>query len=104
MLLVIVSAVVDPGFLRIRWYDGHLSGSLIDVLNRAAPLILVSLGMTLVIAVRGLDISVGAVVAIAGAVAALTIGAAAGLSAAPGDSAQPSEQPRFAACGTDCWS
>ena len=34
----------------------------------------VSLGMTLVIAVRGLDISVGAVVAIAAAVAALMIG------------------------------
>ena len=56
------------------WRDGHLYGSLIDILNRAAPLMLVSLGMTLVIATRGIDISVGAVVAIAGAVAALLIG------------------------------
>jgi ribose/xylose/arabinose/galactoside ABC-type transport system permease subunit len=78
LLLVLVSAVVEPGFLRIGLYDGHLSGNLIDVLNRAAPLILVSLGMTLVIAVRGLDISVGAVVAIAGTVAALTITSAKG--------------------------
>jgi simple sugar transport system permease protein len=44
------------------------------VLNRAAPLMLVSIGMTLVIAIRGLDISVGAVVAISAAVAALLIG------------------------------
>ncbi|MEP7299061.1 MAG: ABC transporter permease, partial [Burkholderiales bacterium] len=54
--------------------DGHLYGSVIDILNRAAPLALVALGMTLVIATRGIDISVGAVVAIAAAVAALMIG------------------------------
>jgi galactofuranose transport system permease protein len=72
--LVVVSAVANPGFLRIEWVDGHLRGNLIDVLNRAAPLMLVSIGMTLVIAIRGLDISVGAVVAISAAVAALLIG------------------------------
>jgi len=70
----VVSAVANPGFLRIEWVDGHLRGNLIDVLNRAAPLMLVSIGMTLVIAIRGLDISVGAVVAISAAVAALLIG------------------------------
>jgi galactofuranose transport system permease protein len=73
VLLVAIGAFLDPGFLRIAWYEGHLSGTLIDILNRAAPLMLVSIGMTLVIAVRGLDISVGAVVAISAAVAALTI-------------------------------
>jgi simple sugar transport system permease protein len=74
-LLLLVSAAVSPGFLRITWFEGHLSGSLIDVLNRAAPLMLISLGMTLVIAVRGIDISVGAVVAISAAVAATLIAA-----------------------------
>jgi ribose/xylose/arabinose/galactoside ABC-type transport system permease subunit len=73
-LLLIASAAFNPAFLSLAWRDGHLFGSLIDILNRAAPLIVVSLGMTLVIAVRGLDISVGAVVAIAAAVAALMIG------------------------------
>jgi simple sugar transport system permease protein len=73
VLLVTIGASIDPGFLRIGWYEGHLSGTLIDILNRAAPLMLVSIGMTLVIAVRGLDISVGAVVAISAAVAALTM-------------------------------
>ncbi len=71
LLLIIISSVVNPSFLRITWFDGHFSGSLIDVLNRAAPLMLVSTGMMLVIAARGLDISVGAVVAITAAVAAL---------------------------------
>jgi ribose/xylose/arabinose/galactoside ABC-type transport system permease subunit len=75
-LLLIVSTLVQPGFLRLSWVNGHLQGNLIDVLNRAAPLMLVSIGMTLVIAIRGLDISVGAVVAIAAAVAALLISGA----------------------------
>ena len=73
-LLLIVNTVFNDSFLRIEWRDGHLYGSLIDILNRAAPLVLVSLGMTMVIATRGIDISVGAVVAIAAAVAAWMIG------------------------------
>jgi len=73
-LLLVVCVSVQPGFLRVTWVNGHLQGNLIDVLNRATPLMLVSIGMTLVIAIRGLDISVGAVVAISAAVAALLIG------------------------------
>jgi simple sugar transport system permease protein len=53
--------------------DGHLFGAPIDILNRAAPLVIVSLGMTLVIVTRGIDISVGAIVAIAGAAAAVVL-------------------------------
>src|SRR5688572_6314842 len=79
LLLVALNAVMNPGFLAISWRDGHLYGSLIDILNRAAPLALVSAGMTLVIAARGLDISVGAVVAIAAATAAIVIGASSNL-------------------------
>jgi simple sugar transport system permease protein len=74
ILLLIASSLFNASFLTLAWRDGHLYGSAIDILNRAAPLMVVSLGMTLVIAVRGLDISVGAVVAIAAAVAALMIG------------------------------
>jgi galactofuranose transport system permease protein len=73
-LLLALNAAFNPGFLHLEWRDGHLYGSLIDILNRAAPLVLVSLGMTLVIATRGIDISVGAVVAIAAALAAWMIG------------------------------
>ena len=72
-LLLLGNGLLNPGFLALEWRDGRLYGNLVDIANRAAPLILVSLGMTLVIAVRGLDISVGAVLAIAATVAAWTI-------------------------------
>ena len=72
--LLAVCFAVSPSFFSIAWHDGHLYGSVIYILNRASPLMVVSLGMTLVIAVRGLDISVGAVVAISAAVVALMIG------------------------------
>ena len=73
----------------LQWRDGHLYGSLVDIVNRAAPLAIVALGMTLVIATRGIDISVGAVVAISGAVAALMIGGAARDRRRPARARQP---------------
>ena len=73
-LILVVNASLNQGFWVLQWRDGHLYGSIIDILNRAAPLMLVALGMTLVIATRGIDISVGAVVAISASVAALMIG------------------------------
>lgn len=74
VLLLAVNAAFNPSFLKLTVRDGHLYGSLVDILKGAAPLALVALGMTLVIATRGIDISVGAVVAIAGGVAAWMIG------------------------------
>lgn len=73
-LMLLVNASLNPGLWHLELRDGHLYGSLVDIVNRAAPLAIVALGMTLVIATRGIDISVGAVVAIAGAVAVLLIG------------------------------
>ena len=70
LLLCLLNAWFNPHFFHLDVRNGHLYGSLIDILNRAAPLMLVSLGMTLVIAVGGIDISAGAVVAISGAIAA----------------------------------
>ncbi|GIG69215.1 ABC transporter permease [Phytomonospora endophytica] len=67
--LLAVNTAFTPGFLAIRVQDGHLYGSLIDIVRFGAPLILVALGMTLVIATGGIDLSVGSVVAIAGALA-----------------------------------
>ena len=55
VLILMVNASLNPGFWMLQWRDGHLYGSVIDILNRAAPLMLVSLGMTLVIATRGID-------------------------------------------------
>lgn len=59
-----------PGFFDLRLQDGRLFGSLVDVLNRGAPVAILAIGMTAVIASKGVDLSVGAVMAIAGAVAA----------------------------------
>ncbi len=67
--LLAVNAVLKPSFLSLRIQDGHLFGSVIDILRNGAPTMLVALGMTLVIASRGIDLSVGAVMAVSGALA-----------------------------------
>src|ERR1700733_9632140 len=70
VVILTLDRVVSPQFFDLRLQDGRLFGSLIDVLNRGAPVALLSLGMVLVIATRGIDLSVGAVMAISGAIAA----------------------------------
>ncbi len=74
LVLLAINGVLNPAFFALTWRDGHLYGALVDILNRAAPLMAVALGMTVVIATRGIDISVGATVAISAAVAAALIG------------------------------
>lgn len=69
LALLLFNAVVNPGFFSLRIQDGHLFGSPVDVLKNAAPTLLIAVGMTLVIATRGIDLSVGAVLAISGSVA-----------------------------------
>lgn len=76
VIMLAANAVVTPGFLGIRMVDGRMYGSLVDILRFGAPLILVATGMTLVIATKGIDLSVGAVLAIAAAVACTSIAAA----------------------------
>ncbi|MBW5445424.1 ABC transporter permease [Cohnella sp. CFH 77786] len=71
--LLLFNFLYSSDFFRIGMRGGRLFGSLIDILNFGAPLILVAIGMTLVIAAKGIDLSVGSVVAISGAMACLTI-------------------------------
>jgi ribose/xylose/arabinose/galactoside ABC-type transport system permease subunit len=66
--LLLLNQLFRADFLALRMQDGHLFGSLIDILRNGAPTALIALGMTLVIATRGIDLSVGAIAAIAGAV------------------------------------
>lgn len=73
-LMLLFNLVTNPSFFSVEIRDGHLYGRLIDWVNRAAPLMIISLGLTLVIATRGIDISVGSVMAIAGAMTAMLIG------------------------------
>ncbi|MFJ6194743.1 ABC transporter permease [Micromonospora sp. NPDC092111] len=71
LALLAANVVYRPGFLAVELKDGHLYGSLVDIVRLSAPLILVALGMSLVIATGGIDLSVGSVVAVSGAVACL---------------------------------
>ncbi len=72
LVLILINTISRPSFLSVTVRDGQLYGSLIDILRNSAPLMLVALGMTIVIATRGIDLSVGALMAVSGAVA-LTI-------------------------------
>ncbi len=67
--MLLLNLPFTPNFFAIHVSGGHVYGSLVSILIFGAPLILVALGMTLVIATGGIDLSVGAVMAIAGALA-----------------------------------
>ncbi len=86
-MLLLFDALFVPNFLSIEVKDGRLFGPLVDILHRGSIVVLLSVGMTLVIATRGIDLSVGAVMAITGATCALLLthsGLAAGTVAAIG--------------------
>lgn len=68
--ILLFNWTVFPGFFDVTWQDGRLFGSLIDVINRGAPVAILAIGMTAIIATKGVDLSVGAVMAVSGAVAA----------------------------------
>lgn len=73
-VLLLFNLFFTPHFFRLEIKAGHLFGSLIDILKNGAPIMLLSIGMTLVIATHGIDISVGSVVAIAAGAVAILIG------------------------------
>ena len=72
-VVLLLNVLLFPDFFNVSLQNGRLYGSLIDVLNRGAPVALVAIGMTLVIATKGIDLSVGAIVAICGALAAAMV-------------------------------
>ncbi|MTH76983.1 ABC transporter permease [Paracoccus aestuariivivens] len=72
-VVLVMVGLISPGFFSVTVQNGRLYGSLIDVGVRVAPVALLAIGMTLVIATKGIDLSVGAVMAITGAVAATLV-------------------------------
>ncbi len=72
-LIMVFNVIFTPGFYNIEVKEGHLSGFVIDILNRGSVLMLLGIGMTMVIATGGVDLSVGAVVAISAATATVLI-------------------------------
>ncbi|MBZ0294913.1 MAG: ABC transporter permease [Anaerolineae bacterium] len=73
VIILTINWLISPDFFSVRLIQGRLSGSIIDVFNRGAPVMLLAMGMSLVIATKGIDLSVGAVIAICGAVAAVLV-------------------------------
>ncbi|MGA2490351.1 MAG: ABC transporter permease [Anaerolineales bacterium] len=78
IIILIFDAIINPGFFKVGIikdpvYGKHLYGNIIDIFIDAAPLMLVAIGMTLVIATGGIDLSVGAVIAISAAMGAVLI-------------------------------
>lgn len=70
-IILILDAVLVPNFFAIQVRNGNLYGSIIDIFRNASTVMLLALGMTLVIATGGVDLSVGAIMAIAASVAAV---------------------------------
>ncbi len=83
LALLAFNIFASPGFFNLEMKEGHLYGSLIDILRNGAPLMVLAVGMTLVIATGGIDLSVGPVIAISAAVATSMIGKNMGASNLP---------------------
>lgn len=71
--LLLVGWAFAPGFIGIELRDGRLFGTPIDILDQGSKVAIVALGMTLVIATGGVDLSVGAIVALASATVATLV-------------------------------
>ena len=71
LLILLVCLIIRPDFFKISFQPstGMLYGSLVDIVNRSAEITIIAMGMTLVIALGGTDLSVGALVAMSGAFA-----------------------------------
>lgn len=73
LVLLAADALFVPRLFDLSVVDASFRGPLVDVLRRGTPLLLVALGMTPVIGTGGVDLSVGAVMALASSLAALLL-------------------------------
>ena len=71
IVLIVICTISDHQFLSLSWNKntGGLSGPLITMLQESARYLMIATGMTLVISTAGIDLSVGSVMAVAGAAA-----------------------------------
>jgi ribose/xylose/arabinose/galactoside ABC-type transport system permease subunit len=70
LALLGLNLLKDPGYLAISYNanTGGFVGNLVDIGRAVAPILMVSTGMCLVIATGGIDLSVGSMMAVSGAV------------------------------------
>jgi simple sugar transport system permease protein len=72
-MILLFDLIFDPAFFGLSIIDGHLHGNLVDIVRNGSTVMLLAIGMTLVVATGGVDLSVGAVMAISASVAAILI-------------------------------
>lgn len=70
-LILLFDLIFIPGFFNIENRGGNLHGSVIDIARNGSTVMLLAIGMTLVIATGGVDLSVGAIMAIAASMAGI---------------------------------
>ncbi|MBA8816770.1 simple sugar transport system permease protein [Microbacterium halimionae] len=68
--LLLLNVLKDPSYLAVSVSPstGYLVGNLIDIMRYSAPILMIAIGMSLVIATGGIDLSVGSIMAVSGAV------------------------------------
>lgn len=70
IIILLVCGIFSGGsFFEISVVEGHLYGRLIDILRNGSRYMILAIGMSMVLATGGTDISVGSVMAISGALA-----------------------------------
>jgi galactofuranose transport system permease protein len=69
-VLLLINTIRKHDYLAvtINPETGNLAGNLIDILRASAPILMIAIGMVLVIATGGIDLSVGSLMVVAGAV------------------------------------
>ncbi len=73
LALLAFNFLFSRNFLALTVRDGALFGTPVNLLNQGAVVVLLAVGMTLVIAVKGIDLSVGSVMALSGAIAVVLL-------------------------------
>ena len=70
IIILLICGILSGGdFFKLEIVDGHLYGRLIDILRNGSKYMVLAIGMPMVLATGGTDISVGSVMAISGALA-----------------------------------
>lgn len=72
-LFLMINALLIPRFAHIEWSGERWTGAIIQILDQAAPVMILAIGMTWVIGLGGIDLSVGAIMAMGGAGAAVAL-------------------------------
>jgi galactofuranose transport system permease protein len=66
-VILIIDGIIAPNFFSVRIVQGRLFGSVIDIVYRGMPPAMLALGMAVVIGTKGIDLSVGSIIAVVGA-------------------------------------